>query len=119
MPDPRSVQKAADADHKKTADAELKKLEQADAYAFKEFMLAPPPPPRIKAEKPADADPADPDGLDEPNPDERYAKMDIDLRESLRVVADARNLHPEPPQWVLNTPSTAQATTVAPAAATQ
>ncbi len=113
----RQQQKAADADHKKAADAELKKLEQSEAYAFTEIMLAPPPPPRIKADKPTDTDP---DGFDESNPDERYAKMDIDLRESLRVVADVLKLNPEPSQWLLNAPSTAQASPSAktPAAAT-
>ena len=101
----REQQKTEDADHKKAADAELKKLEQAEAYAFTEIMLAPPPPPRIKSEKPVD-----PDGLDEPNPDERYAKMDIDLRESLRVVADTLNLTPtQSAQWLLTAPATAQA----------
>lgn len=79
-------------------------------------MLAPPPPPRIKADPPADADPADPDAFDDSNPDERYAKMDIDLRESLRVVEDAINLKPEPPQWVLNAPSPAQAAAASTAA---
>ncbi len=89
----REKQKTADADHKKAADAELKKLEAA-AFTFTETMLAPPPPPRIKAAA-ADDDPADPDD----RTDERYAKMDINLRESLRILGDALTLTPQPPQW--------------------
>ncbi len=99
----REKQKTADAEHKKLADAELKKLEDSAAYAFTETMLAPPPPPRIKVE-----DPEDPSAA---NPDERYPKMDIDLRESLRVVSDALNLPPQTAHWLPSGPSTAQTVT--------
>ncbi|MEI6860764.1 MAG: carboxy terminal-processing peptidase [Verrucomicrobiota bacterium] len=112
----REQEKTAEADHKKVTDAELKKLEQTEAYAFTEIMLAPPPPPRIKADKPSDSGLNE---LDETNPDERYAKMDINLRESLRVVSDSLNLAPQSAQWLLNGPSTAQTMTkLAPASAT-
>lgn len=91
----REKQKTADADRKKTAEAELKKLEASAAYTFTETMLAPPPPPRIKAAS-ADDDAADLDGA---RADERYAKMDINLREALRILGDALSLTPQPPQW--------------------
>jgi carboxyl-terminal processing protease len=111
----RQQQMDADAAYKKTTDAELKKLEKSSSYAFTEVMLAPPPPPRIKA---ASADPAaNPDDVEEDNPDERYTKMDIDLRESLRVVQDAIHLNPEPRQWVLDTTPTTPANPVAGTAA--
>jgi carboxyl-terminal processing protease len=91
----REKQKTADADRKKTAEAELKKLEASAAYTFTETMLAPPPPPRIKAAS-ADDDAADLDGA---RADERYSKMDINLREALRILGDALSLTPQPPQW--------------------
>ena len=105
----RQQQMDTDAAYKKTSDAELKNLEKSSSYPFTEVMLAPPPPPRIKAE-PADPT-ASPDDLGEDDSGERYAKMDIDLRESLRVVQDALHLNPEPRQWVLDAAPTAQATT--------
>ncbi len=106
----RQQQMDTDAAYKKTTDAELKTLEKSSSYAFTEVMLAPPPPARIKA---APSDPSvTPDNADDDNSDERYAKMDIDLRESLRVVQDAIHLNPEPPQWVLDTRSTSQGTSL-------
>jgi carboxyl-terminal processing protease len=107
----REKQKIADADRKKAADAELKKLEAA-AYAFTETMLAPPPPPRIKAPAADDAS----DDSDEAHSGERYAKMDINLRESLRILGDALALAPQPPQWQpLAARATASATSSIPA----
>lgn len=72
--------------------ATRKALEDAHAYAFTELFVAPPPPPRIKAAKTED-DPEleNSDGLiDDDDADARYAKMDVYLRESLRIVHDLR-----------------------------
>ena len=80
--------------------AARKALEASEAYAFKEIFVAPPPPPRIKAEKKSDEDNSDdPDaGLDGEEDDEeadaRYRKMDVYLRESLRILQDVRSLQP-------------------------
>jgi len=76
-----------------------KALEAGEAYAFKEVFVAPPPPPRIKAEKKTDDASEDPDaGLDGEEDDEeadaRYRKMDVYLRESLRILQDVRALQP-------------------------
>lgn len=90
----RLADKAADKTFRDESDATRKALEESDAYAFTEYFVAPPPPPRIKAEKTADEEnPDDPDAEEE-NPDERYAKMDVYLRESLRVLHDLRSLAP-------------------------
>jgi carboxyl-terminal processing protease len=96
----RRAGKAADKAFREESDAARKALEATDAYAFTEFFVSPPPPPRIKAPKKAD-DPAnedDPDAdADETDEDTRYAKMDVYLRESLRVLEDLRTL-PAPAQ---------------------
>jgi carboxyl-terminal processing protease len=96
----RRAGKAADKAFREQSDAARKALEATDAYAFTEFFVSPPPPPRIKAPKKAD-DPAnedDPDAdADETDEDTRYAKMDVYLRESLRVLEDLRTL-PAPAQ---------------------
>lgn len=88
--------KAEDKSFRDQTTAERKALEATDAYPFKEYFVAPPPPPRIKAEKPADEDA--PDGLaeEEEAGDQRYAKMDVYLRESLRVLADLRQVTAPP-----------------------
>ncbi|AKC82190.1 carboxyl-terminal protease [Verrucomicrobia bacterium IMCC26134] len=68
-----------------------KALEATDAFAFSELFVSPPPAPRIKAAAKADDDSTlDPDeAADEAEAgDQRYAKMDIYLRESLRVLQD-------------------------------
>jgi len=95
----REKEKDADAAHKKKQDAELKTLEKNAAYAFQEIFLVPPPPPRIKADKPADADPAL-EGMDDDADTQHYAKMDIPLREALRIVQDSTQLKPAP-QWLI------------------
>ena len=81
------------------AKAERKALEATETYAFKEIFIAPPPPPRIKAEKKAgDDSSSDPDagldGEDDDESDARYRKMDVYLRESLRILQDVRSLQP-------------------------
>ncbi len=95
----REKQKADDAAFKKAMDIRLKVLEK-NSYPFTEVMLAPPPPPRIKSTKPSDDPDADPAEMST-DENERYSKMDIPLREALRVVQDTLTLKPEPPQWLI------------------
>ncbi len=78
------------------ATAARKALEVTEAYPFKEYFVAPPPPPRIKAEKPADEEAGEGLAEDEEDSDQRYAKMDVYLRESLRVLADLRQVTTPP-----------------------
>ncbi len=84
--DDRKSRKEADTTFKDEMKVERKRLELADAYAFEEKLLAPPPPPRIKAAP----DPDSPEAADaeEDDKDEHFNKLDIPLRESLRVLVD-------------------------------
>lgn len=94
----RRAGKADDKTFRTETIAARKALEESFAYAFTEFFVAPPPPPRIKAEKTeADSDFDDPDALtDDEDSDARYAKMDVYLRESLRIVHDLRKVGAKP-----------------------
>ena len=94
----RLASKAADKTFRDESEAARKALEASDAYAFTEYFVAPPPPPRIKAEKSSDDENADDADEEEANADERYAKMNVYLRESLRVLADLRGLAPVAPE---------------------
>lgn len=88
----RKEEKAADSDFRDAIKAERKRLEDKNAYAYEETLLAPPPPPRIKAEPdPESTDPLDSDEDEED--DAHFPKLDIPLRESLRVVMDMLNDH--------------------------
>ncbi|MFH1499031.1 MAG: carboxy terminal-processing peptidase [Verrucomicrobiota bacterium] len=82
--DERQARKAADTTYREEVKEERKRLEEALAYSFEETLLAPPPAPRIKAE---DDDDESADALDS-SEDEHFPKLDIPLRESLRVVVD-------------------------------
>lgn len=93
----REKQREIDAAFKKERETERERLAQND-FKFTEIMLAPPPPPRIKAKPDPDAN------LDEPlqmstDENERYSKVDIPLREALRVLNDARAINPDPAMW--------------------
>ena len=68
--------------------AERKALEESVAYSFTEYFVAPPPPPRIRAEKTDDE--TDLMEGEEEDPDTRYRRLDVQLRESLRILADLR-----------------------------
>jgi carboxyl-terminal processing protease len=101
----REEQKQSDADFRKTMKAERDLLAKND-YPFTEYRVSPAPPPRIKAPKKAD-DHDNEDGLpDEDDDDENdsYAKVDVPLRESLRVVNDARALANNRQYWASNHP---------------
>ncbi len=86
----RKKQKETDDAFRKEMNAEKKLLAKND-YAFKEFRLGPPTPPRIKAvKKDTDAEATseeDADVAEEEN--DTYVKADVHLRETLRVVSDA------------------------------
>ena len=103
--DERQKQKTADDIFRKEMNAEKKLLAKND-YAFKEFRLGPPNPPRIKApkkdsEKDGSSD-DDIDGLEEEN--DTYIKADVHLRETLRVVRDAIALGGNKESWASNRP---------------
>lgn len=102
--DERKKQKETDDAFRKEMNAEKKLLAKND-YAFKEFRLGPPNPPRIKAKKDADKDGAPDDDADigeEEN--DTYVKADVHLRETLRVVADAIALGSNKELWASNRP---------------
>ena len=96
----RRALKAADKAFADEAKAARKALESTEAYAFKELFVAPPPPPRIKADKkPGEDSSDDADGgldadEDDEDPTARYRKMDVYLRESLRILQDVTSLQP-------------------------
>ena len=98
--DERAKQRDEDKVFKKSLDTEKDLLAKSD-FPYKEFRLGPPLPKRIKAPKKdaktGDADDAD-DDLDD-NSDDSYAKADIALRESLRVVEDAITLGENHQLW--------------------
>ncbi len=101
----RTNEKKDDASFKKQMDAERKKLALSD-YKFTEVMLGPPPPPRIKAPKKDDDDSTD-DDLDA-DENERYAPVDIPLRETFRVLTDEPMLAPATKDTVDRSAHTAQ-----------
>jgi len=98
----RRKQKAADDAFRKAIKVEREELAKAD-YPYKEFRLGPPLPPKVAPAKAPDATKADPskapsdddtdlaDADDDINGD-AYAKVDVPLREALRVVDDAIEL---------------------------
>lgn len=96
--DQRQALKKSDDDFKKTMDAERERLAKNN-YASREVKLdsvlktAVITPPK---EKPTPgADDGDTDALDE----ETQAKLDVHLRETLRVVTDALRLNKDPQYW--------------------
>jgi carboxyl-terminal processing protease len=101
----RKKQKESDDAFRKEMNAEKKELAKSD-YAFKEFRLGPPTPPRIKAPKKdadKDADPDDDADVAEEEND-TYVKADVHLREALRVVSDAVALGKNKELWASNRP---------------
>jgi carboxyl-terminal processing protease len=95
----RRKQKEADDAFRKDSKLERDELAKAD-YPFKEFRLGAPLPPRIVAPKAADAnkdgapkdDDSDLEDTDDDANADAYGKVDVSLREALRVVNDAIDL---------------------------
>ena len=104
----RQRQKATDDAFRKEMKAEKERLSKNE-YAFKPFYLGPPPPPKIKAPKKEGEEEDDLDGLDD---NDTYAKADVHLRESLRVISDAIALGRNRELWASNRPPLTAATTV-------
>ncbi len=82
----RQRQKASDDEFRKGMKAEKERLSKND-FSFRTFYLGPPPAPRIKAPKKEDEEDFDSD-----DENESFAKVDVHLREALRVVNDAVEL---------------------------
>lgn len=99
----RRQQKTADDAFRKEMDAEKDKLAKND-YPYREFRLGPPPPPKVKPLKKPDAGPDADDEESELSTDdtETYSKVDVHLRESLRVLTDALALGKQPQYWAIN-----------------
>ncbi len=109
----RRKQKIQDDAFRKQIKAERDVLAKAD-YPYQEFRLGPPLPPKIVApKKPADATAkpkaADGDDVDDELADaeddanaDAYGKVDVPLREALRVVDDAVNLGNDHEYWAAN-----------------
>ncbi len=97
----RRAQKEADEAFRKEMNAEKERLAQLD-FPYREFRLGPPPAPRIKA---PDDDTDDPlDDETELSTDDAYAKVDVHLRESLRVLHDAVEMGENRQYWASNHP---------------
>jgi carboxyl-terminal processing protease len=94
----RQRQKATDDAFRKEMKAEKERLSKNE-YPFKVFYLGPPPPPKIKAPKKEGEEEDDLDGLDD---NDTYAKADVHLRESLRVISDAIALGRNKELWASN-----------------
>ena len=97
----RVKQRDADKEFRKAMDAQKALLAKND-YPYQEFRLGPPLPKAIKAPKKADStsgalDDEDSDLADDAN--DAYAKMDVSLREALRVVKDAITLGANRQYW--------------------
>jgi carboxyl-terminal processing protease len=100
----RRQQKDSDDAFRKEMNAEKDKLAKSD-YAFREFRLGPPPPPKIKAPKKegsSSADAEDEESELSTDDNESYSKVDVHLRESLRVLTDAVELGRTREYWASN-----------------
>ena len=103
----RRKQKVADDAFRRQGKLKREQLAKED-YPYKEFRLGPPLPPRIVAPKAADAAKPGPPGAapdsdfddadDDVSPD-AYAKVDVSLREALRVVNDAIDMGRDHDYW--------------------
>lgn len=97
----RQKQKEADDTFRKDMKAEKELLARTD-FPFKEYRLGPPPAPRIKAPKDPAKDGDDLDEEDDADENESYAKVDVHLRETLRVLTDAIGLGQNHEFWASN-----------------
>ena len=99
----RRRQKAADDASKKALDAERDQLAKSD-FPYKEITLVPPAPKPVVAAKPKDdgGDGSDGDAVSTDD-DPGITKLDIPLRESLRVLTDALSLSKNHQYWAEGT----------------
>ena len=102
--DSRRQQKDADEAFRKQMKTEKEILAKAD-FPFREFRLGPPPPPKIKAPPKDDDDLAEDEDELSTDEDDTYGKVDVHLRESLRVLNDAVELGTQPPVLGEQSPS--------------
>jgi len=108
----RRQQKSQDDAYRKAFDTEKAQLAKND-FPYREFRLGPPAQPKIRAKKKAGDDSQGLDGDDDEalstDENDAYAKVDVPLRESLRVVNDAVVLGKDQQYWASNhAPLTAQ-----------
>jgi len=96
----RRKQKESDTAFKKSMDAEKAALGSAE-YAYREFNLGAPKPPKAKVEKKPgkDGDAPDDDSDLSTDDSDNYRKADIHLREALRVLDDALEMGRKPELW--------------------
>lgn len=94
----REAQKEADKEFRKRMEAERDRLREHN-YAYREFLLAPKPEKNKRAEPETEGVDGEDDELSTDEP-EGYARLDIQLREALRVVNDAVAIGRDPQLWV-------------------
>lgn len=102
----RQQQREADAAFRKEMKAEKEQLAKSD-FSYREIRLVPAPPKPEPAKVKPGTDSANPDDeAEEMSTDENdaYTKVDVHLRESLRVVNDAITLGQNQQTWVSNRP---------------
>lgn len=92
----RRAQKASDSAFRKAMEKE-KDLLSKNSYTYKEFNLGVPPTKKAPEKKPADDD--DDDAELNALQQEGYAKFDIHLRETLRILSDAIELGRKQTAW--------------------
>jgi carboxyl-terminal processing protease len=97
----RRQQKEADEAFRKQMKAEKDELAKSD-FQFREFRLGPPPPPKIAAPKKDEE--LDEELIELSTDDDTYAKVDVPLRESLRVLNDAVEMGGNRQYWASNHP---------------
>jgi len=96
--DERMRQKDIDDATEKAYKEERKQLEKTASYVFEELRIVPKPP-RSKKAPPKEDDPL---AEEEEEELESYARLDVHLRESLRVLVDAIKLGRDPKLWGRN-----------------
>jgi len=92
----RRAQKVTDDANRKSFETERAVLAKND-FPYREYRLGPPLPPRIKPVKKPDAE--DDESILSGDEDDAYAKVDVPLRESLRVLSDAVILGKDQQTW--------------------
>ena len=101
--DRRREQQTEDKAFLKELKQEKKQLADLD-FPYQEFRLGPPPPPPIKAEPKADDLDDEDEDLADADENAAFSKVDVHLKECLRVVGDAIALAQNKQYWVSNRP---------------